>query len=75
MEKKTNGKNDMRRVGIFMTIPFVLAIPPIIGWLIGGWLDKNLDTHPYLSYLLLFLGFVAGSREVYRLIRKYGNGV
>lgn len=61
------------QAGIFITIPFVLAVPPIIGWLIGKWLDKHLHTTPYLKYVLLVLGVIAGARECYRMIKEYGD--
>lgn len=56
-----------------MTIPFVLAVPPLVGWLIGSWLDDWLGWKPYLMFLFIFLGFVAGVREFYRIIKKYGS--
>lgn len=66
-------RNEIRRIGIFMTVPFVLAIPPIVGWFLGHWLDQMAETTPLLTYLLLLLGFIAGVREFYRIIKKYGN--
>lgn len=60
-------------MGAFVIIPFVLAIPPIVGWLIGRWLDKKINSAPYFTYALLALGFMAGIRECYRIIKKYGN--
>jgi len=62
-----------RQIGAYITIPFVLAVPPILGWFIGDWLDSKLGTRPYLMYLFLVLGFVAGFRELYRIIKKFGN--
>lgn len=63
-----------RQIGLFLTIPFLLAASPIIGWLIGNWLDKKLDTKPYLMYLFLILGFIAGFRELYRIMKGFGDG-
>ncbi|MBA3815699.1 MAG: AtpZ/AtpI family protein [Parachlamydiaceae bacterium] len=58
-----------------MTIPFVQAIPPIIGWFIGRWLDSVFDTAPYLMFILMAIGFIAGFREVYRIIKQFKNRV
>lgn len=58
----------------YMTLPFVLAVPPIIGWAIGFWLDKQLNTKPWFMYGLLVVGLIAGVREFYRIVKKYGNG-
>jgi len=66
-------QNPARQIGVYITIPFVLAVPPILGWFIGSWLDQILKTEPYLMYLFLVLGFVAGFRELYRIIKKFGN--
>lgn len=66
-------RNLVQMVGIFMTIPFVLAVPPVIGWFAGKWLDKWLGTEPWLAYVLLVLGFIAGGRELIRILKKYGD--
>lgn len=65
--------NKLQQMGAFITIPFVLVIPPLVGWLIGKWLDKKWDTSPYLMYILIFLGVLAGVLECYRIIKEYGN--
>lgn len=70
---KPENENSLRQIGVFITIPFVLALPPILGWLIGNWLDKKLNTEPYLMYIFVVLGLAAGFREVFRLIKKFGN--
>lgn len=73
-------KNDneeaksLRQIGAFITVPFVLAIPPVLGWFFGSWIDKKLGTEPYFMYGLVVLGFIAGFRELFRLIKRFGNG-
>jgi ATP synthase protein I len=62
----------MRRL-VFVTIPFVLAVPPVLGWLIGNWLDEKLNTKPFLMYILIVLGFCAGFREMFRILKRFGN--
>ncbi len=37
----------------------------------GNWLDGKLGTAPYLTLLFLFIGIVAGFRNLYVLIRRY----
>jgi ATP synthase protein I len=58
----------------YVTIPFVLAVPPIVGWAIGSWLDKTFHTTPVLMFVMVFFGFVAGGREFYRIIKRFGSG-
>lgn len=64
----------MKQIGVFITVPFILAISPVLGWYIGSWLDEKFDSKPYLMYLFILLGFVAGFREVFRIIKGFGNG-
>ena len=73
-DKDEETRKRIKMIGIYMTIPFVLAVPPIISWAIGSWLDNKLGTSPFLVILFLILGFIAGGREFYRIIKKYGEG-
>lgn len=66
-------KNQLRQLGVYITIPFVLAVPPVLGWLAGQWLDEKMGSGPYMMYLLIVLGFAAGFREVYRIIKRFGD--
>ena len=54
------------------TIPFVLAVPPVLALYIGSWLDKQFGTFFWMPFLLI-LGGLAGVKECYRLIKKYGD--
>lgn len=74
MDTEEDKKKWMQQVGVFVTVPFVLSVPPVLGWFIGQWLDDHLGTAPFLMYSLIILGFVAGCREFYRLIKRFGNG-
>lgn len=69
-----DNEKKIKLIAAFVTIPFVLAVPPILGWFIGSWLDKTLDTEPYLMYVFIFFGIVSSFRECYRIIKKFGNG-
>lgn len=72
--EEDNNRKKLRQIGAFVTIPFVLAIPPVIGWFIGDWLDKKWDTSPYLMIIFLLLGFTAGIREFIRILNRFGDG-
>lgn len=37
---------------------------------LGVWLDKKFGTSPYLTLLLLFMGVVAGFRNLYVMIKR-----
>lgn len=67
-------RKALKRAGVYIMIPFILAVSPIVGWLLGSSLDKMVGTHPYLMYAGILLGFLAGFRELYRMIKRFGNG-
>lgn len=56
-----------------MTLPFVLGLPPIVGWWVGHWLDQRLGTTPYLMYFFILLGIIAAVREFYRIVKTFRN--
>lgn len=62
--------NWARQMGLLSTIPFLMAVPPIAGLLIGRYLDKRFNAYPVLTIIFLLLGFVAGVREVRNVVRK-----
>ena len=71
MNKKRNDKySTYRQISILTTIPILLAVGPILGYYIGDFLDKKLDTAPYLMVIFIFFGFVAAGKGVYDLIKR-----
>lgn len=73
MNDEEEERKRIRLIGMYMTIPFVLGVPPVIGWLIGHWLDSKFGTDPILMFIFIILGFTAGIREFYRIIKRFGN--
>ncbi len=71
--KPDNKYSTYRQIGILTTIPFLLAVGPILGYYIGDFLDKRLNTTPYLMILFIVLGFIASGKGVYDLIKKAGQ--
>ena len=68
-QKDPNKVTDWRQIGILSSIPFILALSPIVGFLIGKWLDQKFRTGPWLAFILLGLGFVAGVRETINMVK------
>jgi ATP synthase protein I len=68
----SKGKQDksLTQVGIYMTIPVLLAAGPLVGYLIGSWADEYFGTEPYLLIVGLLLGFGAAAREIINLIKR-----
>lgn len=47
-----------------------LVISTFVGLAIGYGLDKLFSTSPYLTFIFLILGIIAGFRELMRVARK-----
>jgi F0F1-type ATP synthase assembly protein I len=58
-----------RQVGLLTAIPFILLAGPVLGFLVGSWLDRKLGTEPILLIVLLLVGLAASGRETYKLIQ------
>jgi len=74
MDKNGKDRSRIQLIGIFMTIPFILTVPPIIGWYMGSWLDHFFGTRYLFIFIFILLGLIAAIREFFRLLKKYGNG-
>jgi len=57
----------LRQAGLVTLIPFLLLASPLVGYFLGRFLDRKLHTS-FLWIVFLGLGFIAGAREVYRII-------
>lgn len=60
----------VRQSGLLATIPFMLAVPPIAGLLIGRFIDNRIHTNPVFTIILMVFGFAAGIKEVAGIIKK-----
>jgi F0F1-type ATP synthase assembly protein I len=67
---KGNRGKGLAQAGVFLVIPTILLVAPMIGYFIGNWADSKLGTEPYLLIVGLLLGFGAAAREIYNLIKK-----
>lgn len=68
-EKPPNKVTAWRQVGLLSSIPFILALAPIVGYFLGKYLDTKFRTSPWLGFILLILGFVAGVRETINIVK------
>jgi ATP synthase protein I len=71
MDDEERNRKRMQMIATYAMLPFIIGVPPIVGWYIGSWIDKHFDTKPYGMYILLALGVIAGAREFYRIIKQY----
>lgn len=60
----------LRQLALFGVIPILMAVGPLVGFVVGKWLDGWLNSEPFLMILFIGLGFAASGKEIYNLIRK-----
>ena len=68
-EKDPKKVTSWRQIGLLSSIPFILALAPIVGYFLGKFLDQKFRTQPWLSVILLGLGFVAGVHETIKIVK------
>ena len=75
MVKNGNEKDYryIRQVGLLTTIPVMLLSGPLIGFLVGNYIDKRFGTAPWFMILFVCLGFVASIRQTIAIIKKASN--
>ena len=59
-----------RAVMSLATIPFFLGVAPVIGWLIGRWVDGKAGTDPVFQAVGVAFGIAAAIRETVRVVRR-----
>lgn len=64
-------ENQWHRLLQFSTIGLEMGLSVVLGLLIGNYLDRWLDTAPWMLMIFLMLGFAAGFRRLFSLARKY----
>jgi ATP synthase protein I len=57
-------------VGRYGTVGLELALSILLGLFAGRWLDKKLDTAPWLTLIGLGYGLAAGFRAVWRAVKR-----
>ncbi len=69
-EKK---RRDLRQLGAFAAIPGLLLAGPLVGYVVGWWLDGKFGTSPYLAALGVLMGIAASGIEIFELIKKVSS--
>lgn len=70
-ESQSKGK----LLALALTLPFVIGIPPLVGWWLGSHLDTAFDTKPLFLYGFLALGVAAAIREVCRIVKRIKDDI
>lgn len=66
--KKTDFYKLIKIWGFVSFIPVILAVSPLAGYFFGEYLEKKFGGQPYISIALFAFGFIAGAKEVIRIL-------
>ncbi len=70
-EEKEKKREYIRFLGVASTIGINMVVTTFVGFSLGYWvIDKYLDTRPWFTVILTFLGIVAGFRYLFRIAQK-----
>jgi F0F1-type ATP synthase assembly protein I len=62
-------RQAMTTVGLALAIPWMIAVPALIGW----WLDKKFATSPLWFIVGLALGLLSTAVDIYQLMKRFGQ--
>jgi ATP synthase protein I len=69
-EKEREKFGLIRQAAVLSAIPGFLVVPPVVGVLLGRWLDERYHTAPWLLLVFLLLGFGSGVRLTVRTLQR-----
>lgn len=64
-------RHDLQVAGLVVFIGILVVATSGIGYLIGDFLDKKLNTSPLLVVICVSLGMTAGFVKVYQIGRRF----
>lgn len=71
MPEEQKEKSLLRQAFDASMVGVHLVVSTVIGFAIGYWLDKLfVNTDPYLKFVFLVIGFIAGVRDLLRTVKK-----
>jgi F0F1-type ATP synthase assembly protein I len=62
-------RQAMGTVGLALAIPWMIAVPALIGW----WIDEKYATAPTWLIVGLVLGFLTTALDLYKLLKRFGQ--
>jgi F0F1-type ATP synthase assembly protein I len=69
-EKQKRG-DLIRYLGVASTVGINMVVSTFVGFALGYWvIDKYLNSHPWFTIILTFLGIVGGFRYLFRIAKK-----
>lgn len=71
-DKDGNEKLDYNAIFYASSVGIAIVAGILVGGVMGYFLDKWLDTSPYLLFIFLIFGLIAGIRNALDYLRKAG---
>ena len=67
-----NGKSlsFLKQFGLYSTLVFEITTPPIAGLILGYYIDKRLNTDPWVAIAFLIFGVAVSIKRASFLMRK-----
>lgn len=73
-KEKDDWASNWRLLGLGFTLLGLLVAGPVVGYLLGDWLDRKFGTS-WLTWVCLLIGFAAAGRQIYLIARRIQNEV
>ncbi len=70
MNEKSPEKSLYKQLIEASSVGIHLVVSTFVGFAIGYGLDKLFGTSPYLTFIFLILGIIAGFRELIRIAKR-----
>ena len=67
--EKDEWASNWRLLGLGFSLLGLLVAGPLVGYLLGDWLDRKLGTS-WLTWVCLLIGFAAAGRQIYLIARR-----
>lgn len=65
-------KGLLKRLVWLSSMGISMVLATFVGLYIGVYLDDKFSTKPWLTIIFLIIGIIAGFRNIYTVIKKYG---
>jgi ATP synthase protein I len=70
MEEKNNNKREFVEIGRLSSVGFALVAAVMIGYFIGAFIDKHVNSTPIFTIIFVIIGAGAGIANVFRTVGK-----
>jgi hypothetical protein len=64
----------MRDVGLYTSIPIMLAVGPALGWYLGRLAENRWGGDPWWELGGVLLGLAASIRAIYKILKEGSSG-